>query len=88
MKNLIKILFATALLSSIFATQSAMSDEYPKKEGARDEYSNHPHFTLSESTGQNDATHKERENYMMHMMRKHIDDETSLDEELFPDPEH
>lgn len=36
------------MLAILFSSQTVMADEYPS-EGARDDYSDHPHFTKTKS---------------------------------------
>ena len=80
MKYLNKTLFATTLLASLFASQTVMADEFPEEAG------DHPHATSTDKLSKPDGTMQmKRENYMLH---QNIEEESSLDEELFPDPEH
>ena len=83
MKILNKTISVTIFLTILFSGQSVMADEFPN-EGARDDYSDHPHFTSSELSQTDNTTRMKRANYMLH---HNIEGESSLDEELFPNPE-
>lgn len=71
------------MLAILFSSQTVMADEFPN-ERARDDYSDHPHFTKAKSL----HTDKTKQvNRKLHIATDSIEEESSLDEELFPEPE-
>ena len=69
----------SVLVTALFVSQAAMAGEFVK-EGARDDYSDHPHFTTSEVKSDLQV---EKTNYLIQAE----DTEIRTYEDLLPDPE-
>ena len=74
-------LLATTLMVSLFASQSVMAGE----EGPQDEYAGHSHAMSSDKTEMKNCMKNQRVNYSL---PDHSTVESSLNDSVFPDPEH
>ena len=75
MKILSKTISTAIMLVILFLSHTVMADEYPS-EGARDDYSDHPHFTKSMLFHTDNTKQLNRK---LHTISDNIEEESSLD---------